>query len=128
MTDALVQFLRARYDEDEQAAQAAMTEGDVQDGRWFDDDDEEIIDDSAWRIAYTTAGPVRAHIARHDPARVLAEVDTKRQALDHYERIQQHTKDGVLDYVLAEGAVRAQIQYMALAYAGHPGYRQEWKP
>lgn len=73
---------------------------------------------------------VGGHIVRHDPARVLAEVDAKRQALDHYERVRTHLamSDGGDDYIFAEGAVHKQIQYMALPYASHPNYLKDWRP
>lgn len=113
--EALVQFLRACLDEDERTARAVLWDGSGNTASWClaasatveVGTDEFCTDDS--RVAY--------HIARHDPARVLAEVDAKRQALDHYVRIQRHGqgKDH-LDYVLAEGAVSKQIQYMALPY------------
>lgn len=68
------------------------------------------------------------HVVRWNPARVLREVEAKRQALAHYERIRQHTRQGDEAYVLAEGAVSKQIQIMATAYADRPGYREEWRP
>ncbi|MFJ3839453.1 DUF6221 family protein [Streptomyces sp. NPDC090054] len=138
--DDLVQFLRARLDEDEQGCRAATA------GPWY------VLGGEASEYAIhtttdcaPTAADVAAtayygggiweradaeHIARHNPARVLAEVDAKRQALAHYERIVQHTlkSDGGADYLFAEGAVRKQIQYMALPYAGHLDYRPIWAP
>lgn len=151
MTEALVQFLRARLDEDEQAADraAALCGCHPAAASWEfrDGDDEEdgrihVVDDPhpillgkrrrlARRWNRSCDGLFAAqHIVRHDPARVLAEVDAKRQALDHYERIQGHTlkSDGGADYIFAEGAVRKQLQFMALAYADHPDYRAEWAP
>lgn len=147
MNDPLVPFLRARLDEDAAAALAAIHA----DGRTWQVSGSHADDGGTyWSIAAPTGGPtdvvelvgsglsgggahtaeVAEHIARHDPERVLADVGSKRQALDHYERIQQHTRksDGGDDYVFAEGAVRKQIQYMALAYAGHPDYQPEWAP
>jgi hypothetical protein len=60
--------------------------------------------------------------------RVLRETDAKRQALDHYARICEHTRRGDEAYVLAEGAVAKQVQIMAMAYDHRPGYREEWRP
>ena len=54
------------------------------------------------------AGP---HIARWDPARVLAECEAKRQLI---ERV------GNPDW--------AGFRILALPYADHPDYQQEWKP
>ena len=59
---------------------------------------------------------------------MLSEVSGKRQALAHYERLRQHAASGDEAYVLAEGAVARQIQYMALAYEHRHGYREEWRP
>lgn len=69
MTADLVQFLRDRLDEDEQTARACPG-----DGTWTTE-------------AFEVYGPdlsdeVRAHTARHNPARVLREVEAKRLMLD----------------------------------------------
>lgn len=123
--DDLVNFLRARLDEDELIARDASVEA------WTKAEAPSIFVMSVnGLVAETSAFTDALHIARHDPARVLAEVDAKRQALAHYERIQQHTRnsDGGADYIFAEGAVRKQAEYMALAYADHPDYRDEWRP
>lgn len=113
--DDLVEWLRAQLDEDERSARACAG-----DGEW----------DAADIAIYGAdlAPEVRAHMAQHDPARVLREIDAKRQALDHYERIRQHTKRGEEPYVLAEGAVAKQVQIMALPYADRDGFREDWRP
>jgi hypothetical protein len=64
------------------------------------------------------------HVRRHDPARVLADVEAKRRivkALGDYD-------DG---YVWASGeGSRAEDALLALAsvYADHPDFREEWRP
>jgi hypothetical protein len=153
--DDLVQFLRARYDEETALAQRADAvdpspwRADVSNGRPSRDQDRHktgefwegqagmVVDrdgndlwDCEGSSALSMTSESAQHTARHHPARVLAEVDAKRQALAHYERIQQHTRrsDGGNDYLFAEGAVRRQIQYMALPYRDDPGYRPEWAP
>lgn len=60
----LIAFLRAQLEDDEQIAREAV--------RW----DEGC---SAWSDA---GEPDWVHITRHDPARVLADVDAKRQMVD----------------------------------------------
>lgn len=129
---AVVRFLRARLDEDEQAARVAAP------GPWTTMG-QRVLDASppsnrlgmGMAVGHAAASAdyneTADHIARHDPARVLAEVDAKRQALDHYERCARHNK-GDDAYVLAEGAVGRQVQYMALPYAEHPDYLPEWRP
>ncbi|MCX4974228.1 DUF6221 family protein [Streptomyces sp. NBC_00620] len=62
------------------------------------------------------------------PARLLREIEAKRGALAHYEQVRQHTRQGDAAYVLAEGAVAKQIQFMATGYDQRPGYREDWRP
>ena len=132
MTADLVEFLRARLDEDEQTARGtgkppAWHQGPGDDPEWSD---EEMVlmwppefhtpyeQDKHWRGLSVDGPGLAAHIARHDPARVLAEVDAKRRLLAMHEeaiRVEQ--------FVLTE-ALRA----FAAAYADHPDYREEWKP
>lgn len=126
--DDLVQFLRDRYDDDEQEASAASP------GPWHVDaeaDEVLAVDDIVVAEGFALSGrQLRAttrHIARHDPARVLREVDAKRRAVDHYEDVRRHAP-GHMAYILAEGAVGKQIKLMALPYADHPDYQDDWRP
>ncbi|MEV0598568.1 DUF6221 family protein [Streptomyces sp. NPDC050315] len=94
MTADLVAFLRARLDEDEAVARAAFpapwTRRDHVAGVHADDATQERPFGSAVAdcrrvpggFGYGTANA--DHIARHDPARVLAEVEAKRQIVDSY--------------------------------------------
>ncbi len=124
----LPQFLHDRLDEDEQAARSHRQFS----PDWYYDDSAGEIRDFVNRgtVAFVPSELDAAHIVRHDPARTLAEIDAKRQALGHYQRIRQHLakSDGGDDYVFADGAVHRQLQYMALPYAAHPDYREEWRP
>lgn len=94
--DDLVQFLRARLDEDDQAARAAAWDedmaakwragstpyGGVQGApRWYVEDAYEDAVVSRVDPQGSEDQGVAQHIARHDPARVLAEVDAKREML-----------------------------------------------
>lgn len=77
----IVDFLRARLDEDEKVARALVD--DTRPGRaerWEFCDDGAIRDTGAHRSLRVkfTWSPEAAHIARHDPARVLADVEAKR--------------------------------------------------
>lgn len=58
-----------------------------------------------------------------DPARVLREVEAK-QAIVDYE------SDGHLRglHIDAWGIWRDQLKSLAAVYAGHPDYREEWRP
>lgn len=124
MSDDLAQFLRARLDEDEQAIEAPET--------WTEFDETQgtrrvDVDHSFERVTACTRAWRGVHIARHDPARVLHEVEAKRRALNHYEDVRRHAP-GHTAYTLAEGAVGKQIQLMALPYVDHPDYRDDWRP
>lgn len=61
------------------------------------------------------------HAARHDPARVLLEVEAKRLRLDEIDRA---IKAGHDSYDLAS----ILLPLEALPYATHPDYRPEWAP
>ncbi|GII86615.1 hypothetical protein Ssi03_46050 [Sphaerisporangium siamense] len=126
--DDLVAFLRARLDEDEQMARAAG-------GAWqyvalpdvispaghslqLDDDralvDVGFMEDDALRPAEAQ------HIAHHDPARVLREVEAKRRLIeahvDHYGLVFDHFWPVPV------------LSLLALPYADHADYREEWRP
>jgi hypothetical protein len=62
-----------------------------------------------------------AHIIRHDPARVLAEIEAKRAALAEFV---DAADGGNGEGYMAERA----MQYMALPYAEDPGFREVWRP
>ncbi|MFB8393670.1 DUF6221 family protein [Streptomyces yangpuensis] len=126
--DDLVQFLRARLDEDEQTARAAG-------GTWWAPPDlPGQVHDSGGINIEAKLPSFAAHIARHDPARVLAEVDAKRQILRRLEGAESTlgaAEKGTVPHDLMTGAVnswRDAVRLLALPYADHPDYRQEWKP
>ncbi|WP_098010476.1 DUF6221 family protein [Streptomyces sp. sk226] len=141
MMDDLVQFLRDRLAEDEQAARAATwDEWDSAhwtahhraryDGRWV------IVDHAEEGVTELTphaaddAG-VAQHIARHDPARVLREVEAKRRLLTDYEENAadldaQHAPD--MDCVGRADGLETALQHLATAYADRPDYRDAWRP
>lgn len=121
MSDPWVTFVRARLDKDAEVAREAgrMRGGDV----W------EAHDNDDWPMtvtgrSYPDGGIVDVvdpddnetchHIARHDPARVLAEVDAKRRTLI---RCEEEMLSGIPRLVhFAQQTVRE----MALPYADHP--------
>ena len=82
--------------------------------------------------AGTASADLAEHIARHDPARVLAECEARRrivmsaqQAQESLERRRDPTPADVHGHVIA---LREVIRLLALPYADHPDYRDEWKP
>jgi hypothetical protein len=116
----LTDFLLARIAEDEQAALAASP------GPWhLNAESTEVIavDDIQVAEAFALSSPqLRAtaeHISRHDPARVLAECDAKRQIIQWQDLEGGGFPRGFVDYMLRQ---------LALPHAGHPDYDQRWRP
>jgi hypothetical protein len=62
------------------------------------------------------------HIARHDPARVLREADTKLVVLDELDLAVHGQPRPYVDALLFV------VRQMGLAYADHPDYHQGWRP
>ena len=129
--DDLSTWLRAQLDEDERVALAAAgcyggdavwRRGTLVDPDYGADEFLHIHDRTlAAGLPGDDEDPLRVaeldHMARHDPARVLADVDAKRRIL------------GVIDRMYAEpGAGDSLVRLLALHYAGQPGYRDEWRP
>jgi hypothetical protein len=127
----IVEFLRARLAEDEEAARAAT------EGPWFADhpepkhwgDDPEsallvrgkvlcILDNQY-------GGPLNVdHIVRHDPTRVLAENEAKRKIIDWYE-----VADASFElHRDAWQIMRQVLLLLAVPFAAHPDYDERWKP
>lgn len=118
----LTEFLLARIAEDE--FEAAETKGRA--GIEFD---------GAVQWAYQAA--LRAsdqhwhreqasrHIARWDPARVLAECEAKRRIV---ERHHAAGRSGLCDECHAQVWPCPTLRALALPYADHPEFREEWRP
>lgn len=115
-------------DEDEREARraAAMDCG----ASWSIRNDDEIEG-----VAEAT-GPAQAeHIARWDPARVLAEVktgradiDAKRRVVREYQRLARLERGKPSDLYFAGWVVAEKIvKMLAQSYAGRPGWREEWR-
>lgn len=143
--DDLVQWLRAQLDEDERIARTAceyaspewrLDEETSETVLWWPPEphvaEQErkhglpVVSDQ-WRGMTIDAGGARLapHIARHDPARVLREIDAKREVLRLAERAHDYHETFLNGFAAAmEGALRL----FALAYADRPGYRDEWRP
>jgi hypothetical protein len=117
----LVAFLTARLDEDERVARAVPIE------EWGSHDGCRVHP-AQEQDGFLAIGRIEAqfeeeaeHIARHDPARVLREVDAKRTCIAFL---------GHPDAPPGEGRYVAErvLWLLALAYSDHPDYREEWRP
>lgn len=131
--DDLARWLGEQLDEDERIARAAT------DGPW-----------TRWRggrlhglgdlihpvltpgqkpgakAAIVTASWLDAdHIAEWDPARVLREIDAKREVLRLATRAHDYHETFMNGFA---AAMEQALRLFALAYADRPGFREEWRP
>ncbi|MFJ2630856.1 DUF6221 family protein [Streptomyces sp. NPDC087422] len=116
MTTDLIGFLRARLAEDEEMARAADSELSTVFIRIASFDPEMAADER--------------HIMRHDPARVLREVEANRALLDEYASVAVNDLPrGGYEYATgwATGLGFA-VRCAASVYADHPDYLEEWRP
>jgi len=78
------------------------------------------------------------HIVRHDPTRVLREVEAKRKILDGFmpcpqclagQRCIPHDSSaGTSSWRFLDDRDERTARLLASPYADQPGYREEWKP
>ena len=113
----LVDFLKARLDEDEAAASRVKSS-------WRQIGETGVIvasdGDRAEECANGNWTGIAEHIVRHDPARVLAEVEAKRRTMA---RIENHAALMGRDEIHGD-----LLRLLALPYAVHPDYNASWKP
>ncbi|MET7924705.1 DUF6221 family protein [Streptomyces sp. NPDC005349] len=120
MIDGLVQWFGEQLDEDERIARAAHEPNWSTDGRrgvYYG------VEDSWMTDALTTADA--DHIAAHDPARVLREIDAKREIIRQADLYLCDSDPGC-GYRTKHG--HSVLRLLALPYADRPGYREEWRP
>lgn len=118
-TVALTDFLLARIAEEESAARIAQ----FNNGRWthtFTFGMETAVTRDYGPAVVEGYGSLNAddhaHIARHDPARVLAECEAKRRII------------GLVDWPGERLGIQQAMRRLAAVYADHPDYRSEWRP
>lgn len=150
----LVQWLGAQLDEDERIARGATWHPDAgawvaeqseygskfkPQPRWFilDSMDDGVITDVDAQASEPEG--VARHIVRHDPARVLREIDAKRQLLAEHTPGTPKGRPGMERHCLScttaqswdEAAGQSYcrtLRLLALPYADRPGYREELRP
>lgn len=122
----LDEFLLARIAEDKRIASDAAAAG------------EQGGESSAAPVRGAPAGPAARHVAHFDPARILAECAAKRRlvmacrdARPDLHFLGRRT-GGVADFPLSprdpHQLAAVTLALMALPYAGHHDYREEWRP
>ena len=141
VTTDLVEWLRAQLNDDEAAAEACLPlhlrvgrfRG-KEVPRWrITKSGNGIIDEDGGTLRAQQIFPAEAeHVIRHDPARVLREIEAKRQI------VEQHRPVGYGDVCLSYCHTRTPSQpqtwpcltlrLLAAPYADRPGYRESWRP
>ena len=144
---AMVAFLEARLDEDEAGAKACQSPSPWKTATHPAD---------SWIVTDATGEPViydegtpsleeAAHIARHDPARVLRDVEADRallSALGQARKFSDHmfsspSPEGAASGEVPGERVRAATQVLTLErvvmiraarFSDHPGYSPAWAP
>jgi hypothetical protein len=140
--DDLVQWLRAQLDEDERIARDVQQPDDFPWEAWH------MVGEAAdgtvrWGVRGAGVQPTHEdplnkarmeHIARHDPARVLRNIEAKRRILD--EIVPQ--MNDMTDQIHAEFGVGPMdpstyeslglLRLLALPYADREGYQESWRP
>ncbi|MGW1819239.1 DUF6221 family protein [Streptomyces sp. NPDC002125] len=141
MSAALIAFLRARLDEREAAAAAAGGTSEswlawgtgIYSAASADDDDVPPLVTIGPEVGGSDEDAARAaHIALHDPAQVLREVEATRGLLERYTAPEtgERRTDALGRYVASTQrmAVEMAVRHLAQAYARHPDYQPEWRP
>ncbi|MFI9598915.1 DUF6221 family protein [Streptomyces sp. NPDC052043] len=136
MTDTLPDWLHAQLDEDEQIARRA--------GDSFRQVGETGVivateGDRAEECASANWAGIAEHIAEHDPAQVLREIDAKRRTLERHSPHSSGSVDCSMRCERAHPGVQVcnhdgrrwpcpDVIDLASVYSGRPGYREEWRP
>lgn len=151
--DDLVRWLGEQFDEDERIADAARGQGD---GRWHHDSSYPngyVYDEHNQPVVYdeSTPSPEEAeHIAAHDPARVLREIEAKRKLLDDHPIVPRDVEPTVINgeeiggpyYPFGCATCHTEPdspevngfgycltwKVLASVFADRSGYRAEWAP
>lgn len=134
----LAEFLAARLDEEKAAARAASP------GPWHlnaEHDEVLAVDDVPVTDAFALSGPqlraTAAHIARHDPARVLREAASLRKILARHAPHQTAAGGLACDWCSEDTDDRPQlakvswpcgdVRDIAAIWSDHPDYDPSWE-
>jgi len=136
----LAEFLETRIAENEAAASQIGGQ------HWWaagHPADSWIVASDEGPVVYNEGAPTEAeaaHMARWDPARVLAECEAKRRIVEWHPAVSGTGRDGepVIGCANCIGSEDGQsftiagpcltLRLLALPYADHPDYQPEWKP
>lgn len=133
----IVEFLKARLAEDESDARAAA---DVDGARWnaadpFSGNDFDRVEGSGdTTVGYDMHSGTCPHVARHDPARVLREIASKRAIIAKLEASDAgYGGGGSVDWselpdarAGANYALWDALRALCTAYSDHPDFNADW--
>lgn len=123
--EELKAFLEARITEDEAVAKTVFGT-DLAYATWAYEGNEVFAPREGERHSRTCLPAVDEgigrHIARHDPARALAEVAAKRSLVELYGALSAQWAPNV-DYGFASTTLRTLVA----VYSSHPDYQKEWE-
>jgi hypothetical protein len=151
MTGDLVAFLRARLDERAARAIAAAEKAGNEDWRFRPGDayvsavetNEDappatrehwmpLVTEAQSYIGDTLDDEIGQFIADNDPARVLADIDAKRQIVKQHQPVGYGGVCLSLCHTRAPGQPQTwpclTLRLLAVPYADHPDYREKWRP
>jgi len=150
----LTEFLLARIAEDEAVARAAIDPN--RPGthwQWINYRDDTVLAAPTWEdmpvylatvegfattsgvgdlpafpLGHVEADEPRAmpHIARHDPARVLAECEARRRIVDEASELLA-LNEGTSVWMAAAAHARRTLRHIATVYADHPNFDEAWR-
>ncbi|MFB7776901.1 DUF6221 family protein [Streptomyces bauhiniae] len=124
--DDLVQWLRKQFDEDEQVARDADADtwrvGEGHDGGKV------LMGQPGCVVAEARFAEYADHAARHDPARVLREVEAGRRLIRAHDKWCEGRCEAKYPEAGFDAAHYWNLKVRAEVYADRPGYRQEWRP
>lgn len=132
----LAAFYAARLDEDEATAKDAGEESGPVWRRGTEDDMGIVVTDDVGEIVVYDEGrpgeDEAEHIARHDPARVLREVEAGRELILLYKEAWAAIGRGPVP-IMAAAVVRRDTLHRVLVaavavYGDHPDYEPAWAP
>ncbi|MFB4294811.1 DUF6221 family protein [Nonomuraea sp. ATR24] len=127
--DDLVAFLRARLDEDERIARAVpVVKGCAPPAHW--DTGADLGGKNHWVLGTSNdidahTAEAAEHIARHDPAHVLGDIEVKRRMISQCEKFLAGQGDKLMWQ--ASNLARRILADLTLPYADHREYREEWR-
>lgn len=148
MTSSITDFIEARLAEDEATARATLIDVDGS-GDWRADEHPVALTVDLYRVRDVSARPVvegirsldddddpdniteyvngaavSQHVARHDPDRVLREVEAKRKLVADF-KIELEDAERYEDVDSAATSLRL-LGILAAIYSDHPDFNPEW--